>query len=49
MSAKGIIMVHVTPHQIRTESGRVAADIRSALQTGQARPPLAIRTLPAAG
>jgi hypothetical protein len=45
MSAQGIIMVHVTPHQVRTESGRVAADIRSALRAGQARPALAIRTL----
>ena len=48
MSAAGIIMVHVTPHQIRTEPERIVADIRSALRAGQARPPLAIRTLPAA-
>jgi hypothetical protein len=49
MGAQGIIMVHVTPHQIRTDSSRVTADIRSALQAGQARPALAIRTLRAAG
>ena len=49
MSAQGIIMVHVTPHQVRAESSRVAADIRSALRAGQARPALAIRTLRAAG
>ena len=49
MSAKGILVVHVTPHQIRTEAERIAADIRDALEAGRARPPLAIRTLPAAG
>ena len=49
MSAKGIIMLHVTPHQIRTEAEKIVADIRDALESGRARPPLAIRTLPAAG
>ena len=49
MSAKGIIMLHVTPHQIRTETETIVADIRDALESGRARPPLAIRTLPAAG
>lgn len=42
-------MLHVTPHQIRTEPGRVAADIGSALRAGRTRPALAIRTLRAAG
>jgi very-short-patch-repair endonuclease len=49
MSAKGIIMLHVTPHQIRTEAEKIVADVRDALESGLARPPLAIRTLPAAG
>src|SRR3984957_6003976 len=49
LSAKGIIMLHVTPHQIRTEVEKIVADIRGALESGRARPPLAIRTLPAAG
>jgi very-short-patch-repair endonuclease len=49
MSAKGIIMLHVTPHQIRTEAEKIVADIRDALESGRARPPLAMRTLPAAG
>jgi very-short-patch-repair endonuclease len=49
MSAKGIIMLHVTPNQIRTEAEKIVADIRDALESGRARPPLAIRTLPAAG
>ncbi len=49
MTAKGIFMVHVTPHQIRTEAERIVADIRDALEAGHARPALAIRTLRAAG
>jgi very-short-patch-repair endonuclease len=49
MSAKGIIMLHVTPHQIKTEAEKIVTDIRDALESGRARPPLAIRTLPAAG
>ena len=49
MSAKGIIMVHVTPHRIRTEAERIVADIRDALHSGRARPAVAVRTLPAAG
>jgi hypothetical protein len=48
MSAKGI-MLHVTPNQIRTEAEKIVADIRDALESGRGRPPLAIRTLPAAG
>ena len=49
MGAKGILLVQVSPHQIRTEAERVVADIREAIAAGRARPPLAIRTLPAAG
>jgi very-short-patch-repair endonuclease len=49
MTAKGISMVHVTPHQIRTEAERIVADIRDALEAGHARPALTIRTLRAAG
>jgi len=47
MSAHGIIVLHFTPHLIRTDPARVVANIRSALAAGQARPPLAIRALPA--
>jgi hypothetical protein len=47
LSAHGIIAMHVTPQQIRTEAGRVAADIRAALRSGQKRPALGIRTLTA--
>ena len=49
MGAKGILLVQVSPHQVRTEVDRIVADIRDALAAGRARPPLAIRTLPAAG
>ncbi len=45
MSAHGIIVLHVTPRQIRTQAASVAADIRSALSTGSDRPRLAIRAL----
>jgi hypothetical protein len=49
MGAKGILLVQVSPQQIRTEAERIVADIRDALESGRARPPLTIRTLPAAG
>jgi very-short-patch-repair endonuclease len=49
LSACGIIVLHVTPQRIRTEAGSVAAEIRSALDAGCARPRLAIRTLSADG
>ena len=49
MGAKGILVVQVSPHQIRTEAERIVADIWDALEAGRARPPLAIRTLPAVG
>jgi hypothetical protein len=49
MGAKGVLLVQVSPHQIRTEAERIVADIRDALEAGRARPPLAIRTLPAVG
>jgi hypothetical protein len=44
MSAHGIVVLHVTPRQIRTEADRVAADIRAALQSGRARPVPGSRT-----
>jgi hypothetical protein len=49
MGAKGILLVQASPHQIKTEAERIVADIWDALEAGRARPPLAIRTLPAAG
>jgi hypothetical protein len=47
MSAHGIIVLHFTPHQIKTEPARVVGQIRSALRAGRARPALEIRTLSA--
>ncbi len=49
MSARGIIVLHVTPQQIRTKAAALAAEIRSALDAGRDRPRLTVRTLPAAG
>lgn len=43
MSARGIIVLHFTPRQIREEPARVVAEIRGALAAGQRRDPLAIR------
>ncbi|MBO0809517.1 MAG: hypothetical protein J2P32_14565 [Actinobacteria bacterium] len=49
MSARGIIVLHFTPRQIREEPARVVAEIRAALAAGRRRDPLAIRATPAAG
>lgn len=49
MGRHGIIVLPFTPGQVRTEPARVTADIRSALQAGRQRPPLAVRALRAAG
>jgi hypothetical protein len=49
MSAHGIIVLHFTPHQIRSDPDQVAAQIRAALRAGEARPGLAIRALAATG
>ena len=49
MGAKGILLVQASPQQFGTEAERIVADIWDALEAGRARPPLAIRTLPAAG
>jgi len=49
MGRHGIIVLPFTPGQLRAEPARVTADIRSALPAGRQRPPLAVRTLRAAG
>jgi len=49
MTACGILVLHFTPAQVRTEPASVATGIRSALQAGRQRPALDIRALPAAG
>lgn len=47
MSARGIIVLHFPPRQVRDEPGSVVAAIRSALEKGRARSPLPIRAVPA--
>ncbi|HEX3926109.1 MAG TPA: hypothetical protein VHY31_27805 [Streptosporangiaceae bacterium] len=48
MTAHGILVLHFTPKMIRREPGQVAAEVRAAIRAGQARPALALRTVPAA-
>ena len=44
--ARGVLLLHFTPAQIRSEPQAVAAEIHSALIAGRNRPPLPIKTLP---
>jgi very-short-patch-repair endonuclease len=49
MSRHGILVLHFTPRQIRSDPTTVIAAITDALRAaGRARPPLLIRTRPAA-
>jgi very-short-patch-repair endonuclease len=48
MGALGIVVLHLTPGQIRDEPARVAADISSAIGNGRAGGPV-IRAVPTAG
>jgi very-short-patch-repair endonuclease len=45
MSARGIIVLHFPPRRLRTESGKVAGEIRSALDAGRRRGGLDIRAV----
>jgi hypothetical protein len=47
MSARGIIVLHFTPRQVRLGARAVAEEIRSALQAGRGRPALRIQARPA--
>jgi very-short-patch-repair endonuclease len=49
MTAHGILVLHFAPTMIRTDSANVVKQIREALKTGSARPPLNLRALPAVG
>jgi very-short-patch-repair endonuclease len=40
--AQGVLLLHFTPQQIRTEPEKVVARVRSTLEAGRRRPPLAI-------
>ncbi|HVB46171.1 MAG TPA: hypothetical protein VNF47_26160 [Streptosporangiaceae bacterium] len=46
MSAHGIIVLHLTPRRIRSESRAVVAEIKSALENGRKRPQLPIHAVP---
>ena len=46
MGAHGIIVVHFTPRQTRTETRRIVAELNSTIEVGRQRPPLKIRTEP---
>jgi very-short-patch-repair endonuclease len=46
--ARGVLLLHFTPRQIRTEPEEVVGQIRAALAQGRARPRLGIVTRPAA-
>jgi hypothetical protein len=48
LTGYGILVVPLTPKQIRTDPQTVAAQIRGALERGRARPALNLRALPAA-
>jgi hypothetical protein len=45
MSAHGIVVLHFTPQQIRTQAATVVANLRAALEAGRRRPPLAIEAV----
>jgi hypothetical protein len=47
MTAAGVLVLHVSPGQVRDAPGEVAADLAAALAAG--RPLPAITTRPAAG
>ena len=46
--ARGVLLLHFTPRQIRVAPAEVVAQIRAALDAGRGRAPLAISTRPAA-
>jgi very-short-patch-repair endonuclease len=48
MSSHGILVLHFTPRQIRSESATVIAAVADTLQTGRARPTLPITARQAA-
>ncbi len=48
MGKRGIVVLHFTPRQIRTEPGRVVAEIRAAIAAGRRQETLGIRAVAAA-
>jgi hypothetical protein len=49
MTARGILVLHFTPKQIRTESAQVVAALRAALDAGRTTGPLPVQARPASG
>lgn len=49
LTALGILVLHFSPNQIRSEAERVLSIIRQALVTRSGQPPLAIKALPPVG
>jgi hypothetical protein len=47
--AHGVLLLHFTPRQLRTQPEEVTGQIRAALATGRARPPLALASRPLRG
>lgn len=47
MSAHGIVVLHVTPRQIRAQRAQVAANLRAALEAARGRPALPVTAVPA--
>jgi very-short-patch-repair endonuclease len=47
MGKHGIVLLPFTPKQIRKHPADVIAEIRNALNSTRARPPLNLRTIPA--
>jgi len=47
MSAHGILVLHYAPRRIRSDPAGVVAELRSAIENGRRRGPLAIRVVPA--
>jgi len=48
MGKYGIVVLPFTPKQIRSQPAEVLATIRAALEAARGRPPLNLRTVPAA-
>lgn len=46
ITSHGVQLLHFSPTRIKTSSGTVLADLRTAIATGEATPPLAIRATP---
>jgi hypothetical protein len=49
LSQYSIVTLHFTPHKLRSDQAFVVSKLRNAYKSGAARPPLDIKTVPAAG